>query len=159
MESVKSSSESVKMVSKAKEIIERKYVETLKEIGEKIVEMLSEKYKFDRAEALEYLEIEGTEKMNKERGERGRPKKEKKTQKGNKVNVEETTAVGDDLIASLIAEAEETVSSGSGVSGSSSETESVAESTSTTSSKKGKKMTDAEKAEKLAAKEAERRKN
>ena len=125
----------VSIVEKAKEIIDRKYMETLKEMGESIVVILSEKYKFDAAEALGYLELEGTEKMLKER-ERGRPKKEKKTQKGNKVNAAET-AVGDDLIATLIAEAEETITN------TSSETESVAESvaesvtsTSTSSSKK-----------------------
>ena len=69
--------------------IEGKYMEMLiRGIKEVITTELSEKYKFDSAEALLYLEEKGEEAVVKGTETKGRPKKEKKKTVGEKVNEE-----------------------------------------------------------------------
>jgi hypothetical protein len=94
------------MMTKTKALVERKFLEMLQEATEDIVKALSEKYAFAYAEAVEYLASVGEAKSEAEK-ERGRPKKAPKTKKGNKVNADVSAAEteGDDLIASLVAEA------------------------------------------------------
>ena len=78
-----------KLTMKNKATIEVKYMELAKELAGNIVRELSEKYKFDYAEAIAWLDTEGSEKIEKKVEMKGRPKKEKKKTIGKKVNEEE----------------------------------------------------------------------